>query len=54
MYSQAWFINGGGVLIPTLSAAAIAILSWQAHERYVEAMERFQLIDSTLAAAELD
>lgn len=54
MYSQAWFINGGGVLIPVLSAACIAILSWQAHERFVEAMERFSLIDATLAAAESD
>ncbi|GAA5856078.1 hypothetical protein JCM9279_006499 [Rhodotorula babjevae] len=52
MYSQAWFINGGGILVPALSAACIAILSWQAHERYVEAMERFSLIDATLAAAE--
>ncbi|GAA5944144.1 hypothetical protein JCM3775_001079 [Rhodotorula graminis] len=54
MYSQAWFINSGGVLVPALSATTIAILSWQAHERYVEAMKRFSLIDSTLAAAEMD
>ncbi|BGP48553.1 hypothetical protein JCM10450v2_004429 [Rhodotorula kratochvilovae] len=51
-YSQAWFINGGAILVPCVSAVAVALLAWQAHTRFVDAMSRFVFIDTALAAAE--
>ncbi|GAA6050344.1 hypothetical protein JCM3770_002973 [Rhodotorula araucariae] len=51
-YSQAWFVNGGAILIPSISAVAIALLAWQTHKRFTEAMNGFAFIDRALADAE--
>ncbi|POY70483.1 hypothetical protein BMF94_6551 [Rhodotorula taiwanensis] len=49
-YAQAWFVNVGAIVVPSVAAVIIAVLAWQAHRRYWNSLEAYKAIDAALAS----